>query len=106
MGPAAVDAPPFDTQKAAAEVRDVGGFRQQQADAIVRVSVQATANLVTQKQMNAALDKQTADIRTEIQAAINSQTWRFVVAMIAISSTAVGVLVGLLNWLLPTVPAS
>lgn len=92
----ATDAPPFDTQQAAAEVRELGGFDQQQADAIVRGGVRATASLVTRDQMNTALERQTADLRTEIHKAINGQTWRFV--------AATGAMLGLLRWLFPTGP--
>ena len=94
----AVDVPAFDTQKTAAGVRDAGGFNQQQADAIVHATVRATANLVTREQMNTALDRQTAELRTEIYKAINGQTWRFV--------AATGAMLGLLRWLFPTMPAS
>lgn len=94
----AVDVPVFDTQQAAAEVRDAGEFSQQQADAIVRGAIRATANLVTRDQMNAALDRQTAELRTEIHKSINSQTWRFV--------AATGAILGLLRWLFPTGPVS
>ena len=64
----------FDTGKAAAGLAREGGFTRGQADAITHVSVRATANLVTK----ADLDKQTADLRTEIRDAINVQTWRYV----------------------------
>ena len=74
---AAPDIPPFDTQQAAAELRETGGFDQRQADAIVRVGVRATANLATKadldnglkslkSEMLAAMDKQTSDLRGRV----------------------------------------
>lgn len=95
---AATDVPPFDTQKTAAEVRDAGGFSQQQADAIVTASVRATANLVTKAMLDAALEKQTQELRTEICKAINAQTWRYV----AFTGAMLGAMLGLLRWLFPT----
>ena len=64
----------------------------------------ATANLATKadldnglaalkKEMLAAMDKQTSELRIEFQKAINGQTWRFVAAL--------GALLGLLRWLIP-----
>lgn len=95
---AATDVPPFDTQKTAAEVRDAGGFSQQQADAIVTASVRATANLVTKAMLDAALEKQTQELRTEICKAINAQTWRYV----AFTGAMLGAMLGLVRWLFPT----
>lgn len=100
---AAPDLPPFDTQQAAEKLRE-HGFGQQQADAIVRADVMATANLATRadldagletlkNEMLAAMDKQTSELRVELQKAINGQTWRFIAAL--------GVLLGLLRWLVP-----
>ena len=88
------EAPPFDTRSAAAEIRDAGGFSQKQAEAIVSGIDQATTNLVTRSD----LDQQTAELRTEIHKAINTQTWRFMAAM--------GAMLGLLRWLFPTGPVA
>ena len=88
------DVPPFDTQQVAAEVRTAGEFNQQQADAIVRASVHATANLVTRTDLQNALDRQTEALRTELHKAINAQTWRYV--------AFTGAMLGLLRWLFPT----
>lgn len=88
------DVPPFDTQQVAAEVRAAGEFSQQQADAIVRASVHATANLVTRTDLQGALDRQTEALRTELHKAINAQTWRYV--------AFTGAMLGLLRWLFPT----
>ena len=91
------DLPPFDTQQAAAELRE-HGFDQQQADAIVRADAMATVNLATRDDLKAAMDKQTSELRVEFQKAINGQTWRFL--------TALGVMLGLLRWLFPVTPVS
>lgn len=58
------DVPPFDTQEAAVEVRDAGEFNDQQAGAIVRASVRATANLATRTD----LDRQTETLRADVSA--------------------------------------
>ena len=95
------DVPPFNTQQVAAEVRKAGAFNQQQADAIVRASVQATANLVTRTHLESALERQTEALRGELkslsiemQKAINAQTWRYI--------AFTGAMLGLLRWLFPT----
>lgn len=92
------DVPPFDTQQVAAEVREAGEFNQQQADAIVRASVHATANLVNRTYLESALERQTEALRTELHKAINGQTWRFV----TYTGVLLGVMLGLLRWLFPT----
>lgn len=95
------DAPPFDTQQVAAEVRKAGQFNQQQADAIVRASVHATANLVTRTDLDNALERQTEALRGELKSlsiemhkAVNAQTWRYIMFT--------GAMLGLLRWLFPT----
>ena len=57
-------------------------------------SVRATANLVTKAMLDAALEKQTQELRTEIYKAINAQTWRYV--------AFTGAMLGLVRWLFPT----
>lgn len=94
---AATDVPAFDTQRTAAEVRDAGGFSQQQADAIVTASVRATANLVTKAMLDSALKKQTQELRTEIYKAINAQTWRYV----TFTGAMLAAMLGLVRWLFP-----
>jgi hypothetical protein len=82
-------------------VRAAGEFNQQQADAIVRASVQATANLVTRTDLENALERQTEALRGELKTlsiemhkAVNAQTWRYIMFT--------GAMLGLLRWLFPT----
>ena len=66
------DVPPFDTLQVATEMCEAGGFDQKQANAIVRVAVRSTANLVTRTHLESALERQMETLRVELHKAI----WR------------------------------
>ena len=97
---AAPDIPPFDAQVVAAELRNEGGFDARQADAVVRATVASTANLATRTDiatlktdLEHAVSNAKKDAQTEVQKALNSQTWRYL--------GLTGAMLGLLRWLFP-----